>query len=399
MKRVRLVTIAVALCGALGMAVPSLAAAGSASGTVTAAGGGGIAGIQVCFRPEPEFFETICAQTGAGGQYKAENLPGAKYVVRFDAEPANLNYVSEYYDDAISYFELDFFTLGAGQDVQGLDAELAVGGSIAGTVTDEGTGQPIAGIRACARDGEGFDRRCAFSGPTGQYQLNGLPAGSYNVEYEGGNRVNYLREFYEDAETWAQAEDVAVTVAATTEGIDAKLAPGAQILGHVSEIGSGVPLEDVMVCAEEADPFGYQACDWTDAAGDYAIRSIPPGTYLVAFEPESLPTGRFAGQWWQGVATKAEATPIAIAPPETRSGIDGQLPPKFTKPKLEPIQVSFIPTPPLACGKGFRKKVGPAGERCVRKVNCRKGQKKVKRKGKVRCVAKHKPRRHRSPAR
>lgn len=46
--RVRLVTIAVALCGALGMAVPSLAAAGSISGTVSAEGGGPIQGVEVC---------------------------------------------------------------------------------------------------------------------------------------------------------------------------------------------------------------------------------------------------------------------------------------------------------------------------------------------------------------
>ncbi|HEU4393384.1 MAG TPA: carboxypeptidase-like regulatory domain-containing protein [Solirubrobacterales bacterium] len=370
MAGARLTTIVVALCGALGLAAPSLATAGSVAGTVTAAGGGGIPGVEVCFRPEPEAFETVCAQTGSGGQYKAENLPGAKYVVRFDAEPANLNYVSEYYNDAVSYFDLDLFNLGPGENVGGLDAELAAGGSVGGTVTEEGTGLPIAGIRACAIDHEGIPMRCANTGAAGQYQLNGLPTGTYSVEYEGGNRVNYLREFYEDAETWAEATDVVVTAPGTTvSGIDAELAPGAQVLGHVSEVGSGAPREDVMVCAEEPDPFGYQACDWTDAAGDYAIRSIPAGTYLVAFELEYMPFGHIAGQWWEGAATAAEATPIAIKPPETRSGINGQLAPRFPKPKPEPIQVSLIqrPPPPKKCRKGFHKKKVRGKVRCVRK--------------------------------
>jgi hypothetical protein len=364
-----LTTIAVALCAALGMAVPSLAAAGSVAGTVSAAGGGGISGVQVCFRPQPEAFETICATTGPGGAYKADGLPGATYVVRFDAEPANLVYVSEYYDDAVSYFDLDHFTLGFGQDFQGLNAELAVGGAIGGTLTEDGTGLPVAGVRACAIDSQGIPLRCAGSGPTGAYQLNGLPSGTYNVEYEGGNRVNYLREFYEDADEWAAATDLTVTAPATTGSIDAKLAPGAQILGRVTEMGTGLAREDIFVCAYEVAPGERQDCDWTDVAGNYAIRSIPAGTYLVAFQPERYPSGLFADQWWQGVATMAEATPIPLVPPDTRTGIDGQVRPLF-RPTPRPIQVTFVPRPkpkPKKCKKGFHKKKVKGKKRCVRK--------------------------------
>jgi len=376
-SRVRLTTIAVALCAALGLAVPSLAAAGSVSGTVTAVGGGGIPGVDVCFRPDPEAFETICAQTGDDGAYKAENLPGANYVIRFDADRANLKYVSEYYNDAISYFDLDLLQLGALDNLGGLNAELAEGGSIAGTVTDETTDLPIAGIRVCGEVFSGFPGRCVNTDSAGGYQINGLPSDDYRVEYEGGNRVNYLREAYDDADPLGPGTDVSVTAPGTTSGIDAKLTPGAQILGRVTEIGTGVPLPGTWICAEDRSPGGYQECNSADSAGNYAIRSLPAGTYFVSFGVEYAPvTGaQIFGQWWQGAATIAEATPIAIVPPETRAGIDGQLPERFPKPKPEAIQVSLIPRPP-----------GPKPQ----PKRCRKGFHKKKVKGKVRCVRKHK---------
>ncbi len=310
-----------------------------------------------------------CVETGPGGQYKYDGLPGGNYIVRFSAERANLKYVSEFYDDKPYNWEADLFNLGPAED-KALNVELAEGGSIGGTVTDENTGLPIAGIRACAIDHEGIPTRCSDTGPNGEYQLNGLPSGEYDVEYEGGNRVNYLREFYEDAETWAAATDVTVAAPALTPGIDAELAPGAQILGHVSAIGTGAPLADEMVCAEEQPPGEYQACDWTDSAGDYAIRSIPAGTYVVAFGLEYLPFGRTAGQWWQGASTRADATPIVIAPPETRAGIDGQLPAKYQPPGPEPLKVTLLPGPPnpkpLHCKKGFHKKFVKGKRRCVK---------------------------------
>lgn len=360
--------LAAALC-AVAMVLPAAASASAISGTVTAPGGGPIQGVEVCPTPKPYTFETGCVETGPTGQYKYDGLPGGGYTIYFSAERANLKYVSEFYNNRPYSWEADLFSLGPAED-KALNVELAEGGSIGGVVTDENTDQPIAGIRACAIDHEGIPSRCSDTGPSGEYQLNGLRSGVYDVEYEGGNRVNYLREFYEDAETWAEATDVTIAAPALTSGIDAKLAPGAQILGHVSTVGTGAPLSNEMVCAEEQAPGEYEACDWTDSAGNYAIRSIPAGTYFVAFGLEYLPFGRIAGQWWQGAATRTAATPIAIAPPETRAGIDGQLPAKYQPPRSEPLQVTLLPAPqtpkPLHCRKGFRKKFVKGKRRCVK---------------------------------
>lgn len=360
------------------MAAPVLASASSISGTVTADGGGPIQGVQVCGIPEPEASETVCDETDSAGSYQLLELVGTDYRIRFSGEPNNLKYVSEWYDNATYFTDIDVFHLGIGENAT-VNASLAEGGAIAGTVTDEVTHQPIAGIRACAINPQGWEHRCSFSGADGRYLLNGLPSDTYNVEYEGRNWVNYLREFYEDAETRAQATDVFVTAPAATAGIDAELAAGAEILGHVTDPTTGAPSEGVFVCAMEVAPGEYDACASTDAAGNYAIRSIPGGSYLVAFEPERYPTGVFADQWWEGASSMAEADPILLTPPETRTGIDGQAKsPLWFPPPQNPETGGAAPVPPplLAttsvqrlrkCHKGFHRKWVKGKKRCVRK--------------------------------
>jgi hypothetical protein len=368
-SRVSKIFLASAVCGVL-LALPSIASASSISGTVTAPGGVPIQGVEVCPTPRPYTFETSCVETGPTGQYRYEGLPGGNYIVYFSANRANLKYVSEFYDHKAYSWEADLFELGSAED-KALNVELAEGGSISGIVTDEATELSIPGIRTCAIDHEGIPRRCSDTNANGEYQLNGLPTGAYDVEYEGGNRVNYLREFYKDAETWAQATDVNVTASETTPNINAKLTPGAQILGHVSEVGTGTPLGNVRVCAEAQPPKEYEDCASTDSFGNYAMRSLRAATYLVSFDVEYAPISHFQifGQWWQGAATRAEATPIDILSQETRTGIDGQLPKRYQPPPPQPIQVSTFPTPrpaPLHCKQGFRKKWVKGKQHCVK---------------------------------
>lgn len=349
------VWLGLALCAAVLGALPAAAMAGSISGTVTAENGGApIPGVEVCPRREPYTVETPCTLTDLSGHYSLTNLPEGSYKINFSTQAANLKYVSEFYADKEYPWEADLVSVGASQSLTGLDVQLAEGGSISGTATEEGSGNPAVGVAVCAINSQGIPERCVPTGASGQYQLEGLRSGKFAVEFEGGNRANYLREFYKDAETWAAAEDVEVTAPNATSGIDAVLAPGAQILGRVTELGGmGAPMEDVMVCAE-AVVGEFEDCDWTDAAGEYALRSLPAGAYLVGFGIEFLPYGRHVRQWWQGASAEAAAAPIEIAPPETRTGIDAQL---VNPNRPEPITVTVTPShlPPLVqhCRRGF----------------------------------------------
>jgi hypothetical protein len=373
---------AVLLC--LAAIAPSTALAGSISGTVTAEGGGPIQGVEVCAQPTPYYFETACVETDAEGHYSSGGLAASDYRISFSVTRHNLRWITEYYEDKLHFSEADFFHLEDGQAAT-VDAELAEGGSISGTVVDETDGHPIDGLWACAIDEEGETPRCAPSDAAGEYLINGLPSGSYNIEYRGENLVNYLREFYEDADTWGAATEVGVIAPATTSDIDAELAPGAEILGRVTEIGTGAPFANELVCAEQPGYEGYEqaGCDWTDDGGEYAIRGLPAGTYVVSFGLEYTPLTDYLarGEWWQDAASIEEADPITIAPPESRSGIDAQLPHPYwlpepeTEPESEPrsnLRALVVPAPLLKrplrkCRKGFHRRRVEGKKRCVRK--------------------------------
>lgn len=382
MARVRLTTIAVALCAALGLAVPSLAAAGSISGTVTVEGGGsGIQGVEVCLQPEPFSFEAPCAQTNGSGAYKIDGLPAASYHVAFFTYANDLNFVPESWNDKpLNLAGGDLVPVGATQDVTGIDAALEEGGIIEGSAEDGATSGPAVGVEVCASSFSPVEYfACGVTGSDGGYAINALTTGEYTVSFEGGNDANYLRRWYDEAEFSSGATKVPVTAGAPpVTGIDALLQPGSQVIGRVTEVGTGTVLEDVEVCVY--DPMKVPSveyaspCDWTDVGGNYAIRSLPAGNYRVVFSQEPNPgfilDDTYFEQWWNGAASVSDATPISLTPPQFAIGVDAQLVNMIQRPKPDPIQVTFVPRPkppPKKCRKGFHKKKVKGKVRCVRK--------------------------------
>lgn len=367
---------------ALAALVPALAAAGSISGTVTDEETDlGIAGIEVCPQPSPYTFEADCTKTDANGAYLLNELPPASYELRFSAWPLELNYVQEWYGGDQIY-PGDLVTVGATEAKTGIDAELEEGGVIKGAATDAETLGPAAGVWVCIEALEPvFYGTCARADSSGEYERNDLPTGEYRISFDGENDVNYLQRFYDESDTFSGATHVPVTAGSTVSGIDAVLHPGAQIIGTVTEAGTGVPLGEIEVClwrpGISLPPEYVERCTRTDAGGNYAIRSLPADSYDDVFSQEGGGFGgdTFGEQWWQGVSSSSEATPLTIAPPETLTGIDAQLvdfavdgpgpgtgggtitppPPPTSKPQ------------PRKCKKGFHRKLVKGKQRCVRK--------------------------------
>jgi large repetitive protein len=370
----------------LAASAPTAATAGSIGGTVTAEAGGPIAGVRACADPRPEHFDMVCATTDSAGRYLLSDLPGHDYFLRFSTAVDNLDYVDEYYDD-VDGEHADLITLGPDQTLT-LDAALAEGGSISGRVTDEADGEPVAGIVACATDSRGFQLRCIHTDPGGEFLINGLPGGSYTVEFEVWfNEVNYQRELYADDESGET--HVTVVPSMTTSGVEEDVAQGAEVLGRVTDVETGAPLENLMVCAEEAGIGERHGCDWTDADGGYAIRGLPAGAYLLEFGIEFLPyveVFRVVRQYWEEARFEAEADLITLTPPQSLTGMDARVFDLYRWPEPEmgessttppPSAVAFLPSTaaeslPRKCRKGFHRKLVKGKKRCVRKHHPRR---------------------------
>jgi hypothetical protein len=372
-----------AAAAALAMAPAAMAA--SISGTVSSAvDHGPIAGIDVCADPSPYHFEGSCAETDAAGAYTIGSLPAASYSVRFSADRHNLNYVNQFYGGKDSY-PGDLVTVGDAEAWTGIDAELLEGGAIEGSVT-HGAGLPVAGFLVCAFafTATGEAGRCSRSGSDGAYAIRGLPSEDYKVEFASEDEFNYLNQYWQGSGDYFDWDPVAVTAGGTVTGIDAELEPGVEIAGTVREAGTGQPLAGIRVTLLDGateEPRGRFA--FSDTSGRYAFRGRPGGTYVVAFShPFPGEVGNddwFSSGFYDGATSFAAAARLTVAPPQVLAGIDGEVlderPPRETvQVILNPVQPPIVsPGQPRRCRKGFRKRRVKGRVRCV-KVNKSKGK-------------------------
>ncbi len=283
-----------------------LSEGGSISGTVTDVNGDPVEGIEVSTSDG-------WSLTTSDGSYLITGLIPGSYAVFFrDVDDvADRGYLSEWYDDADNEDSATPVVVADGEVVAGIDAELSVGGSISGRVTDE-AGDPLALIHVMLGPVYGE----AVTEADGSYRINGLVAGSYTVRF-ADTQDRYLTEWFDDATDEASATPVAVAQGATVSGIDAQLALGGSISGTVTD-QAGDPIADVFVGLGEPDFKGT----YTGADGSYQITGLAAGSYTVRFADMQ---DRYATEWFDDATDEASATPVAVAQGATVSGIDAQL--------------------------------------------------------------------------
>jgi hypothetical protein len=354
---------------------------GSISGTVTAKVGGlPIEGVEVCAEGETE--EAFgCAVTDENGEYEIAKLAAGVYKVEFWARP--VGYVNQYYAGKRLWSEATPVVVSAGASTSGIGAELEKGATISGRVTAAATGLPVAQVEVCAFTLDESEFGCEATDGTGAYAIEGLAPGQYEVYfYTGKTEGELVSQPYE-------LGLITLTTGQVRTGVNVALQIGGQISGTVRAAATGTPLKGVEVCIMEATETWPLGCLKTPTSGGYRFTGLWNASFKVVFSPEAseLEEGQelgiapdaFPTQWWNGQATFAAATPIAITPPAVVGGIDGSLgpgpvvtPPAAT-PSSPPATAIVKPKPKLKCKRGFVKK---------------------KVKGKARCVKRHKAKRH-----
>lgn len=313
--------VAVVSAGALALlwaapasgALPIPAVTGSISGTVVGPGGPAV-GVQVSAYGAATG-TTVSAYPNAAGAYVLAGLPAGEYDVTFDGMATGL--VSEYYDNRLRSQDADAVTVTAGANTAGIDAVLAPGGGIAGTVSGPSGPLQYVWVSALGAGNDYYDG--IYTAADGTYQLVGLPAGSYQIRFAPMNSM--VSEYYNDAVLWSDADLVPVTVGLTTPGIDATLVEGGSIAGVVR--GPSGPLENAHVAAFDIEG-GGNGHALTAADGSYVVEGLAPGTYQVTFEGPAgagLRTEYYDNQ----VASMTAASLIIAGPQQHRTGIDAVL--------------------------------------------------------------------------
>jgi hypothetical protein len=222
-----------------------------------------------------------------GGRYCIGGLAPDDYILL--AEPPINPWPSdlqpEWYQDARIMKDAQLIQL---TDQVEANFELEVGGTITGQIMDAVTSGPVDDAEVSLRPHPCED--CiyrAFAGfgraevdDDGTYEIAGIPAGDYVVEFSGSPFENYLSAYYSQ-EPDGSPTLVRVTAGETVGGIDGSLPKGGIITGRVTD-GMGDPLDDVWIDVRTSDGELIRT-RFTNAQGEYSVSLLESGGYSLFF--------------------------------------------------------------------------------------------------------------------
>jgi hypothetical protein len=301
-----------------------LARGGSISGTVTdtATTPAPLAGICVSVQ-DGTSNPHGAPGTSSSGTYTVSGLAAGRYQVQF-YDCSGGNRVPQWYSNAVNPTTANSVSVGAGANVTGINAKMAPGGSISGTVTDNATTPaPLAGICVSAQDGAGHFASAPPTTSTGTYTLPRLAAARYQVQFydcTGGNRVP---QWYSNATNPTGSTPVSVAAGANVNGINAKMTPGGSISGTVTD-NAATPAPLAGICVLAQDGAGHSGgAGATTSAGTYTIPRLTAGRYQVQFT--DCTNGNHLPQWYSKAGNSLVATPVTVGVGADVTGINAAM--------------------------------------------------------------------------
>jgi Carboxypeptidase regulatory-like domain len=310
----------------------ALAAGGRISGTVTDAGTALPLTSTSVYVYSSSGSQVTRGYTDSSGVYTTESgLPSGTYYARTSNSKG---YIDELYNNiacpgSCTATSGTAITVTVGMTTSGIDFGLARGGGITGTVTDAGTGLPLANVDVDIYSSAGSYVTYGYTNSSGVYtSYRGLSSGTYYART--WNASGYIDELYNNiscpggACTVASGTAITVSAGATTTGIDFGMARGGRISGTVTDAGTSLPLAEVAVYVHNSTGGSVTSVS-TDSSGVYTTYSgLPSGTYYAR-------TSNYQGYFDElyndipcpgGSCTVTSGTAISVTLGTTTTGID-----------------------------------------------------------------------------
>ncbi|MFA5890495.1 MAG: carboxypeptidase regulatory-like domain-containing protein [Actinomycetota bacterium] len=322
-------------------------------------------------------------ETQSDGTYAVGGLPPGAYGIHFHNCGGSGRFLEEWYDDKPDFESADLVEVSEGDKVADVNAVLAEGGTISGTVTDT-RGDPIEGVCVEVVDDDGSWTAWASTAEDGSYSAGGLQSGQFKVHFSdcfarvlppqegsdyspdvvvpGRGVGEHIPEWYDDKPDVDQADPVRVTQGEEVPGIDAVLTIAGMIRGTVTD-PQGWPAESVCVEAHDARTGAWGGSGYTWDEGAYTIYGLAPGIYKVKFS-DCGGKRRYRTEWFDDQRTEATAHDVVVREAADVGGVDAELEflpvpdPAITGLTVQsvPVQTDLGPLVPL----GTQRTVGVA---------------------------------------
>jgi Fe-S cluster biogenesis protein NfuA len=239
----------------------------------------------------------MTAVTGSDGTYSLTSLdPGTYNVVFFSqgygCSGTGGDYARQWYNGSPfagtnASDGLAVTTSESGPTI-GINAVMAAGSDISGTVTAAAGGAPIPNVCVFASGTSGVAYGFVNTASDGTYDIEGLSAGSYIVNFyvqSGCAAGNYAEQWYSTTSPGTinrgDATAVSLTGGAQQSGIDAVMTAGATITGTVTSPSGGVD----SVCVHAYASTGFEGNAITASDGSFSITGLPDDNYTFEYDP------------------------------------------------------------------------------------------------------------------
>ena len=326
-----LVGVLIVLVALAGLVPAAQGAAGlRITGTATAAGGVGVAGIEVTLMSDiggsDSWLATVSTTTRTDGSYDLAVPSAGTYRLRFE-DPTGQHATVFWPTAATAKDATDIAVYG---EVAGKNASLDPASSLAGTVTNT-DGAPLQGVsveawRVDLPNGQSSDgpAATATTASDGTYTIGGLTAGAIRLVFDPADPYHpsdavYATQYWPGAAMYQFGSEIQVDSHESLSGKDAVLSPLAHVAGTVIGTGSA-PVDNYAV-----DVYRLENGEWWDFGmvwgqddGSYTV-NLPAGTYRFKYTDRS---GFYTDEYWQDADRLATATSITLAPGEELSEID-----------------------------------------------------------------------------
>jgi len=272
--------------------------------------------VQVWVRAEnsPEWVVRTRSVTAADGTYQFMALPPGEYRICAGGMLSGL--VQECYRGVpVSHFsDIDAatpITLGDGETRHDIDFDLTAGASLAGSLTDERSGNAIASADVAFElydvAGKLIDTGKGRTDVSGAYQLHGVPSGSFYMTarirsngFSGKQLYSGINCPANDCAPINAGDAISVADGGSTGNIDFSFGPEAIIRGRVTDILDGAPVPNVRVSACYNDSFVFIThCDFSAMSGadgryeldvnarNYFVLAIAPFAHIDQVYPDT----------------------------------------------------------------------------------------------------------------
>ncbi len=270
-------------------------------------------------RPDNRVFRET--RTNENGEYLVQVRPGS-YLVSASAEGFN----TQFHDHAADREDATLVKVESDSHTADINFDLTKRGSIAGKVTNQASGDPLAGaIVQAFKESSNSDHALSIAGfraktdDEGNYLIGNVPSGKYIVLAAA---EEYLPEFWEEVPTKDLATFVDVTVGESKEAINFTLDPGGSISGTVASAIDSLPVVKALVQVWAADS-KHGRRTFTDENGEYKMGGLATGSHLVQVIADG-----FHAQFYETSRTRDQADLVEVTAPNETSGIDLFLHPK-----------------------------------------------------------------------